>query len=209
MPPLTSPLTLIPPPSPPRRVGFQRYRHSPGGRRSSSASYSSSLSTPTCSAGASTMARRVSHARRTSRSGRPRSRWVPPGPHRGSWPAREVRGGHRRRPQQRRIQADPPAPSSIPGRLRGTHLPPQTQLRGRRSRLKGIQGARIWKNWAVLDYDPDNVARLPPRPKLRLTADLAPTQLLAQDQRGNIPTPARPPFPRHPAYSAPPLSGGK
>jgi IS5 family transposase len=32
-----------------------------------------------------------------------------------------------------------------------------------RSRLKGIEGARIWENWSVLAYDLDTVARLPIR----------------------------------------------
>ncbi|HZD01199.1 MAG TPA: hypothetical protein VFA46_13735 [Actinomycetes bacterium] len=32
-----------------------------------------------------------------------------------------------------------------------------------RSRLKGIQGARIWEGWAALAYDLDTVARLPLR----------------------------------------------
>ncbi len=89
--------------------------------------------------------------------------------------------------RQRRVAADPAAPGPVPGRLRGTHLPPQAQLRGGpvqaqghpgcqdlgahlkrnygagRSRLKGTQGARIWENWSVLAYDLDTVARLPIR----------------------------------------------
>jgi hypothetical protein len=37
------------------------------------------------------------------------------------------------------------------------------EYRAGRARLRGLEGARIWENWAVLGYDVDTTAALPPR----------------------------------------------